>query len=295
MQIAVTGASGLIGQALVASLRTSDHRVVTLVRRPPRGPDEVRWDPMAGSVDEGLNGVDAVVHLAGAGVGDKRWTDSYKREIRESRVRGTATLAHTLAALPTPPKVLVSGSAIGYYPDSPLPVTEDSPAGAGFLSQVVVDWEAATDPAAEAGIRVVKARTGLVVSARGGAFQRLLPLFKYGLGGRIGDGHQYWSFIALRDEIRALTFAITNQELSGPVNLVAPQAITNRDVTAALAEVVGRRAMLPVPGFALKVALGQFADDILGSQNVVPSRLNDAGFNWVAPAITEALVDMDYA
>ncbi len=295
MRIAVTGASGLIGRALVASLRSKDHTVLTLVRRPAAGPDEVRWDPMEGNVGDGLKGIDALVHLAGAGVGDKRWTDSYKNEIRESRVRGTDTIARAIANLPTPPQVLVSGSAIGYYPDSPLPVTEDSPPGAGFLSQVVVDWEAATEPAAQAGIRVVKARTGLVVSERGGAFQRLLPLFRYGLGGRIGDGHQYWSFISLRDEVRALIFAITNQDLSGPVNLVAPQAVTNKEVTAALAEVVGRRAILPVPGFALKIALGEFADDILGSQNVVPARLKDAGFTWVAPGITAALVDMDYA
>jgi uncharacterized protein (TIGR01777 family) len=295
MKIAVTGASGLIGQALVASLRGGDHEVLTLVRRPSTGPHEVSWDPLAGTVGEGLDGIDAVVHLAGAGVGDKRWTDSYKREIRESRVRGTDTIARALATLSTPPEVLVSGSAIGYYPDSPLPVTEDSPPGSGFLSQVVVDWEGATQPAVDAGVRVVKARTGLVVSERGGAFQRLLPLFKYGLGGRIGDGHQYWSFISLRDEVRALTFAITNTDLSGPVNLVAPRAVTNREVTAALAEIVGRRAMLPVPGFALKVALGEFADDILGSQNVVPSRLKDAGYTWLAPGIAAALTDMDYA
>ena len=289
MRIAVTGASGLIGRPFVASLRGHGHEVVTLVRRPAHNSSEITWDPVAGTVGEGLDGVNAVVHLAGAGVGDHRWTDQYKKEIRDSRVLGTTTLSRALADLPSKPAVLVSGSAIGYYPDSPHPVTEESGPGDGFLSQVVVEWEAATAPAAEAGIRVVKARTGLVVSKDGGAFGRLIPIFRYGIGGRVGSGKQYWSYISLRDEVSALEFALTNPSLVGPVNLVAPHAVTNAEATKALGGFLGRPSFLPVPAFALKVALGEFAEDILGSQNVVPAALTAAGFTWRDDTLTSAL------
>lgn len=290
MRIAITGSSGLIGTPLVASLRDQGHDVIRLVRRPAQSPDELTWDPTSGTVDEGLEGIDAAVNLAGAGVGDKRWTKSYKKEIRESRVHGTVTLARALARLEHKPTVLVNGSAIGYYGDSgPDPVTEASPAGTGFLADVVVDWEAATKPAEEAGIRVVHARTGLVVSPEGGAFGRLISVFKYGVGGRVGSGNQYWSFISLRDEVRALAFCLETLALSGPVNLVAPQAVTNREVTKAIAELVRRPAFLPVPALALKAALGEFADDILSSQNVVPQRLTQAGFTWLDPTVEGAL------
>ncbi len=289
MKIAVTGASGLIGRPLVASLRGQGHDVVTLVRRPAQSDSEITWDPLGGTVGEGLDGVDAVVHLAGAGVGDHRWTDQYKKEIRDSRVIGTSTLVRALTDLPTKPAVLVSGSAIGYYPDSPDPVTEQSAPGEGFLSQVVVEWEAATAPAAEAGIRVANARTGLVVSKDGGAFGRLIPIFRYGIGGRVGSGRQFWSFISLRDEVRALEFALTEASLSGPVNLVAPQAVTNAEATKALGGFLGRPSFLPVPAFALKIALGEFAEDILGSQNVVPAALTAAGFTWLDPTLSSAL------
>lgn len=290
MRVAIAGASGLIGTPLVTSLREQDHDVIRLVRRPAEAEDEVTWDPTSGTVDEGLEGIDAAVNLAGAGVGDKRWTKSYKKEIRESRVHGTVTLSRALARLSHKPAVLVNGSAIGFYGDSGSdPVTEDSPAGEGFLADVVVDWEAATSPAEEAGIRVVHARTGLVVSPDGGAFGRLISIFKYGVGGRVGSGNQYWSYISLRDEVRALEFCLTETSLRGPVNLTAPQAVTNREVTKAIADLVRRPAFLPVPALALKAALGEFADDILSSQNVVPTRLQGAGFTWLDTTIEEAL------
>lgn len=290
MRIAITGASGLIGSALVPSLREQGHEVVRLVRRPAAAEDEITWDPAGGTVGEDLEGIDAAVNLAGAGVGDKRWTRSYKKEIRDSRVLGTITLARAMARLDKQPSVLVNGSAIGYYGDAgPQPVDEDSPAGQGFLADVVVEWEKATSPASDAGIRVAHARTGLVVSADGGAFGRLMPIFRYGLGGRVGSGEQFWSFISLRDEVRAIEFCLHNDGLQGPVNLVAPHAITNRDVTKALSASLHRPAFLPVPALALKAALGEFADDILASQNVVPRRLTEAGFAWLDPTIDEAL------
>lgn len=296
MRIAITGASGLIGSALVPSLQSQGHDIVRLVRRPAEAADEVTWDPTGGTVGDGLEGIDAAINLAGAGVGDKRWTRAYKKEIRDSRVLGTITLARALARLEKKPAVLVNGSAIGYYGNAGAqPVDEDSPAGEGFLAEVVVDWEKATSPASDAGIRVVCARTGLVVSSDGGAFGRLMPIFRYGLGGRVGSGDQYWSFISLRDEVRALEFALNNDALSGPVNLVAPQAITNRDVTKALAASMHRPAFLPVPAIALKAALGEFADDILASQNVVPKRLAEAGFTWEDPLIEEALASASAA
>lgn len=290
MRIVVAGSSGLIGTPLVASLRRAGHDVVRLVRRPARDADEITWDPAAGTIDGDLEGVGAAANLAGAGVGDKRWTKAYKAEIRDSRVGSTITLSRALARLQVQPAVLVNGSAIGYYGSrGDERLTEDSAPGQGFLAEVVQDWEAATAPASQAGIRVVHARTGLVVSDSGGAFGRLLPIFKYGLGGRVGSGSQYWSFISLRDEVRALERCLADATLAGPLNLVAPHAITNREATAAIAQEVRRPAFLPVPALALKAVLGEFADDILASQNVVPQRLADAGFTWQDPTIGGAL------
>ncbi|MFE9257130.1 TIGR01777 family oxidoreductase [Streptomyces sp. NPDC006879] len=291
MRIAVTGSTGLIGTALVQSVRQEGHSVLRLVRQLPEGADEVRWDPMGGEVDRaGLEGLDAVVHLAGAGVGDHRWTEAYKQRIRDSRVRGTATLARALSSLRTPPRVLVSGSAIGYYGDTgDQPVDEDSPPGAGFLPSVCVEWEAAAAPAQEAGIRTVFARTGLVVAREGGAWGRLFPLFRAGLGGRLGDGRQYWSFISLYDELAALRHLINTEELSGPVNLTAPQPLTNREVTAAMARVLRRPAVFTVPAPAMRLALGEFAEDVLGSQRVLPKRLLASGFGFTHAGIDDAL------
>lgn len=291
MRILITGASGLIGSALVRSLRGDGHEVVRLVRRPPSAPDEVEWDPQAGRVDSpGLEGCEAVVHLAGAGVGDKRWTESYKRVIRDSRVRGTATVATALAGMRTPPRVFVSGSAVGYYGDTgDRAVDESDPPGTGFLPEVCQEWEAAAAPAVEAGIRTVHPRIGLVVSRDGGAWGRLFPIFKAGMGGRMGDGRQYWSFIALHDQVAALRHLIDTESLSGPVNLTAPDPVTNREVTAAMGRVLRRPTIAAVPAPVLRVALGEFAQDVLGSQRVIPVRLLESGFRFEYPAIDDAI------
>ncbi|MFD3547379.1 TIGR01777 family oxidoreductase [Streptomyces sp. NPDC058655] len=291
MRIAVTGSTGLIGKALVRSLRADGHEVVRFVRRAPAAADEARWDPARGEVDPaGLAGCAAVVHLAGAGVGDHRWTAAYKREIRDSRVLGTAAVARAAAALDEPPAVLVSGSAIGYYGDTgDRAVTEDAPAGHGFLPSVCVEWEAAAEPAAAAGIRTVHARTGLVVARDGGAWGRLFPIFRAGAGGRIGNGRQYWSYISLRDEVAALRHLVDTPALSGPVNLTAPEPLTNRQVTEAMSRVLHRPAVLPVPAVALRVALGEFAEDVLGSQRVRPARLLESGFVFSDPGIEQAI------
>lgn len=291
MRIAITGASGLIGRALVRSLHADGHDTVRFVRRAPAAPGEARWDPGSGFVDpDGLRGCDAVVHLAGAGVGDHRWTDAYKKEIRDSRVLGTAAVARALAAMDAPPSVLVSGSAVGYYGDTgSRAVDESAPAGEGFLPSVCVEWEAAAAPAREAGIRTVFARTGLVVSAEGGAWGRLFPVFRAGVGGRLGDGRQYWPFISMRDEVAALRFLIDTPGLSGPFNLAAPEPLTNREVTAAMGRVLHRPTLFAVPAPVLRVALGEFSQDVLGSQRARPARLLEAGFTFAHPGIEEAL------
>ncbi|MFJ7774442.1 TIGR01777 family oxidoreductase [Streptomyces yangpuensis] len=291
MRIAVTGSTGLIGSALVRSLRADGHEVVRFVRREPAAPDEARWDPERGHVDPaGLAGCGAVVHLAGAGIGDHRWTAAYKRKIRDSRVLGTAALANALAGLDEPPAVLVSGSAVGYYGDTgDRPVDEDAPAGHGFLPSVCVEWEAAAAPAREAGIRTAFARTGLVVAKEGGAWGRMFPLFRAGVGGRLGDGRQYWPYISLRDEVAALRHIIDTPSLSGPVNLTAPEPLTNRQVTAAMGRVLHRPAVLPVPAVALRVVLGEFSEDVLGGQRARPARLLESGFVFRDPGIEQAI------
>ncbi|MET8948146.1 TIGR01777 family oxidoreductase [Streptomyces sp. NPDC004542] len=290
-RIAVTGASGLIGSALVRSLTADGHEVVRLVRRAARSEDEVCWDPEGQYVDAaGLIGCDAVVNLAGAGVGDHRWTDEYKRRIRESRVLGTAALAETVASLDEPPRVLVSGSAIGIYGETgDRVVDEDTPPGDGFLPSVCVEWEEATAPAQEAGVRTVFARTGLVVARGGGAWGRLFPLFKAGLGGRMGDGRQYWSYIALHDEVAALRHLIAADGLSGPFNLTAPQPLTNQEITEAMGRVLHRPTAFTVPAPVLRAALGEMAGDVLGSQRVVPKRLLESGFTFAFPGIEDAI------
>ncbi len=299
MRVAVTGASGLIGGALVPHLRAQGHEVLRLVRGAAGAADEVRWDPMTGYVDLArLEGVDAVVHLAGAGVGDHRWTAAYKAEIRDSRVQGTRTIATALTQLNQPPQVLVSGSAIGYYGDTgSTAVDESAPPGQGFLAGVVVDWEAAADPAREAGIRVVHPRTGLVIAGRGRVWRGLQrpslslsllwPIFTVGAGGRLGNGQQWWSFISLRDEVHALSHLLEN--LDGPVNLTAPNPVTNAEVTQALGALLRRPTVLPVPAAALKLALGEFSSEILGSIRVLPTRLQESGFVFQDPTIDKAL------
>ncbi|MGW0122499.1 TIGR01777 family oxidoreductase [Streptomyces sp. NPDC003327] len=290
-RVAVTGASGLIGSALVRSLRADGHDVLRLVRHPARTADEVEWDPKRLYVDAaGLVGVDAVVHLAGAGVGERRWTEAYKREIRDSRVLGTTALAQALASLADPPEALVCGTALGWYGDTGTrAVDESAPAGTGFLPSVCVEWEAAAAPAEEAGIRVTYARTGLVVAREGGAWGRLFPLFRAGLGGRMGNGRQYWSFISLHDEVAALRHLVDTPSVSGPVNLTAPEPVTNREVTAAMGRVLRRPTPFPVPAAVLRVALGDFAHDVLGSQRVLPGRLLESGFDFAFPTIDDSI------
>ena len=290
MRVAITGASGLIGSALVTHLRDHGHEVLRLVRRVAAGPDEVRWVPDEGYVDrDRLDGVDAIVHLAGAGVGDRRWTESYKATIYDSRVNGTLAIARAAAALEHRPGVLVSASAIGYYGDTgDREVDESDPAGSGFLSDVVRDWEAAADPAREAGIRVVHPRSGLVVAGHGGAWARLWPLFRLGVGGRLGSGRQWWSYISLRDEVRALTHLLAF-DVAGPVNLTAPQAATNAEVTDAMGRLLHRPTVLPVPAKALELALGEFSSEILHSARVLPTRLQKSGFQFEDPTIDRAL------
>ncbi|OIJ98002.1 TIGR01777 family oxidoreductase [Streptomyces colonosanans] len=290
-RVAVAGASGLIGSALVRSLVADGHEVVRLVRRAARSRDEVRWDPEGQYVDgAGLAGCDAVVNLAGAGVGDRRWTDAYKKTLRDSRVLGTAALAQAVARLPEPPRVFVSGSAIGYYGDTgDRAVTEEAPPGDGFLPSLCVEWEAAAAAAREAGVRTVCVRTGLVVARGGGAWGRLFPLFTAGLGGRMGDGSQYWSFISLHDEVAAIRHLIDTEGLSGPFNLTAPQPLTNREITAAMGRILHRPTLFAVPAPVLRLALGEMAQDVLGSARVLPARLVESGFSFTFPGIEEAL------
>ncbi len=287
--VAVTGASGLIGSALTRSLRGDGLEVRVLVRRPAGSPQEIEWQPGTPLHPARLDGVTAVVNLAGAPVGDHRWTQSYKRVIRQSRVDSTDTIARAIAAMDQPPRVLVSASAIGFYGDTAdREVDESSPQGEGFLADVVGEWEAAADPARAAGIRVVHARSGLVVSGRGGAWGRMFPLFRAGIGGRLGSGKQYWSWISIRDEIAALRLLL-DSDLSGPVNLTAPSPATNKEVTRAMGEVLHRPAVLPVPAFALKAVLGGFSSEVLGSIRARPTRLLEAGFTWADPRIADAI------
>jgi uncharacterized protein (TIGR01777 family) len=282
MRVMIAGSSGLIGQALRSHLTDSGHHVVTVVRRPVRpGESALRWNPEAGTIDTGsLESVEAVVNLAGAGIGDSRWSDARKRVLVESRTRSTALLAHALAGLDHPPRVLVNASAIGFYGDRGDEVlTEQSSAGNDFLASLCVRWEAETAPAAEAGIRVICARTGLVLSKQGGALSKLLPLFRFGLGGRFGSGSQWWSWITLDDEIRAIQWLLES-DVRGPVNLSAPRPVTNREFTRVLSGVLSRPARLPVPRFGPRLVLGsELADALLfTSARVQPAVLESSGF-----------------
>lgn len=294
MKVAVTGSSGLIGSALVPALQSDGHEVLRLVRRTPRTADEHRWDPAHRRIDPTvLADVDAVVNLAGVGVGDHRWTESYKRQIRSSRVDSTGTVSRALAdaaaADPGRPRTLLSASAVGWYGDTgDREVTEADPAGTDFLARVCADWEAATAPAAEAGVRVVTLRTGLVLG-RGGLMGRIAPLFRLGLGGVLGSGRQYWPWISLHDEVAAVR-ALLTATVSGPVNLTGPTPVTNAEFTRTLARVVHRPAVLPVPGFALRLALGEFAPvGVLAGQRAVPAKLRASGFSWTHTDLESAL------
>ncbi len=293
MKVAVTGASGLIGSALTASLRAGGDQVVTLVRRTPSSASEIAWDPMSrqGGLEPGaLDGTDAVVHLAGAGVADHRWTESYKEEIRSSRVQGTGALTEFLAAMDQPPAVLLSGSAVGWYGDTGgREVDESAPAGRGFLAGVVREWEAAAEPARQAGIRVATLRTGIVISRHGGVLAKLLPPFRLGLGAKLGSGTQYMSWVSLDDWIRAARFLVDHQEISGPVNLTAPGPETNADFTTALAAALHRPALLSIPSPVLSMALGGVTSDLMTSARVLPRVLREAGFGFSHQDLASAL------
>jgi uncharacterized protein len=301
MKIAETGSTGLIGTALVARLRSDGHQVIRLVRRAPRSAGEVRWDPRAAdaglgpsalSVPGALDGLGACVHLAGAGVASHRWTSRYKAEIRASRVLGTRALAGALTRLGSPPTTLVAASAIGWYGDTGgREVDESAPAGNGFLARVVRDWEAAAEPAAAAGIRVVHIRSGLVLTPDGGFLARLLPLARLGLCPRFASGAQVMTWISLSDEIGAIKFLLDRRDISGPVNLTAPDPVTNSAFTAALAAAVGRRDLpwLRVPGPVIRLGLGEAAVELLTSARVIPTRLLEGGYPFRYPTLAEAL------
>jgi uncharacterized protein (TIGR01777 family) len=289
MRIAIAGSSGLIGSELVTHLRSRGHEVQRIVRRTAKAPGEVTWDPSRGTIDESsLDGVDALINLAGAGVGDHRWTASYKREILNSRVSTTDLIARTAASLKIP--TLVNASAIGYYGDTGSHAVDEShEPGQGFLADVVVAWERAADPAREAGVRVVHPRTGLVVSAAGGAWGRMVPLFRLGLGGRMGNGAQFWSFISMADELAALTYLVEESTFSGPVNLTAPNPATNREITNAMSRAFRRPAIAHVPSVALRLALGEFSQEVLGSSRVLPTVLSESGFTFEHPNADSAM------
>ncbi len=297
MKVLVSGSSGLVGSALVRKLEGNGSDLGRLVRTArATGPLDVAWKPGELLDPELVSGFDAVVHLAGRNLAG-RWNAPMKREIRESRLLGTVTISHAVAAAFRAygrPSVLVSASAIGYYGSrgSEL-LTESSAGGTGFLAELCRDWEAAASPAAEAGVRLVLPRLGVVLSGGGGALARLLPIFRLGLGGRVGNGRQYWSWITLEDVVSAIEFAIANPALSGPLNLTSPNPVTNAVFTAALARVLSRPALLPVPAFALRLALGEMADEaLLASQRVQPEKLLKADFRFIHPQLDEALVAM---
>jgi uncharacterized protein (TIGR01777 family) len=288
-RIAISGSSGLIGTALVGHLKSEGHTVQRLVRRAPVAADEVQWDPQTGYVDlSALEGVDAVIHLAGVGVGDKRWTKRYKSEILNSRLMGTTTIAKAVAELK--PQVFISASAIGWYGESGnRAVIETDRVGDDFLAAVCREWEAAADLAGD--VRTVKIRTGLVLDPTGGALGKMLPLFRLGFGGKLGSGKQWWSWITLHDQIRAIVFALEHQ-ISGPVNLTSPNPVTNQEFTSALARALHRPAVFPAPAIALRIALGGFSTEVLGSKRVIPHVLQEAGFTWDYPHITDALTEL---
>ncbi|HOB49166.1 MAG TPA: TIGR01777 family oxidoreductase [Mycobacterium sp.] len=288
--IAIAGSSGLIGTALVAALRASGHRVIRIVRRAAANSDELEWHPDNDDFDpEDLSGVDAVVNLCGVGVGDRRWSGAFKQSLRDSRIDPTEVISAVVAEAEIP--ILINASAVGFYGDTgERVIDETAPAGDGFLAALCADWEAATRPAQQVGTRVVLARTGLVLSPRGGLLSRLRPLFALGLGARLADGRQYMPWISLEDEVRALEFALNTPALSGPVNFTGPTPVTNAEFTSALGRTLHRPAPWMVPGFVLRTLVGEFAEEgLLGGQRAVPAALERAGFSFHHTTIAEAL------
>jgi uncharacterized protein len=293
MRILLAGASGFLGTRLVEHLRGQGHEITRLVRRPARSADEVPWQPSAGQLDPApVAAADAVINLAGAGVGDKRWTASYKSRLRSSRVDSTGTIARAIKNLPAAdrPSVLLNASAVGWYGDTgDRVVTEDAPAGTTFLADVCRVWEAAARPAEDAGVRVALLRTGLILDVHGGLMKPLMLPFRLGLGARIGSGRQWWPWFALADWMAAVTFLLERADVAGPVNLVGPEPVTNAQFTAAFGRVLHRPALLFVPPIALQAALGEFAGETIGSQRVLPGVLTRAGFTWAHPTVESAL------
>ncbi|MFP5022007.1 TIGR01777 family oxidoreductase [Pseudonocardia phyllosphaerae] len=290
MRVVVAGSSGLIGTALVAHLRGAGHDVLRLVRRAPQAPDERGWDPPAGEIQEGsLEGADAVVNLCGAGIADRPWTGARKQAIRDSRLNPTDVLVSEVVRHEVP--ALVNGSAVGYYGDTgDVVVDESSPSGSGFLADVCRDWEAAAAPAGEAGARLVVARTGLVLSASGGLLGTLRPVFKGFLGGRIGSGTQYMPWVSLDDQVAALSFAVENDTISGPMDVTGPVPVTNAEFTRELASALGRPAPFPVPSAVVSALLGEMGREmLLGGQRAVPKALLDAGFSFRHHTVGDAL------
>lgn len=291
MRVLVTGASGLIGSSLVNFLSGQGHEVMQLTRHEDSNPAHIFWDPAGGKLDSSkLEGLDAVVHLAGESVGQV-WTKEIKHRILESRQKGTRLLAETLARLENPPKVLVSASAVGYYGDrGTSELTEDAANGAGFLAGVCKEWESAVEPAIKKGIRTVNMRFGVVLSPRGGALKQMLPPFQMGAGGNLGHGRQYFSWISHFDAVQAICFAIENESLSGPVNATAPNPVTNAEFTRALGKVLGRMTIFPVPAIAARTIFGEMAEEmLLTGQKVLPKKLQSAGFKFRYPDIESAL------
>ena len=291
MKILISGSTGLVGSALRDALAIAGHETVALIRPASASSSGVRWDPDAGTIDaEALDGFDAVVHLAGENIVSRRWTDEQKGRIRDSRVRGTALLADALAARERKPRVLLCASAAGYYGDRGSEILPDDAApGSGFLAETTREWEDAARPAADAGIRTVNLRIGVVLSARGGMLKRVLPIFKLGLGGKLGGGGQYMSWVSMPDLTRAVAWTMERGELSGGVNVSSPAPATNAEFTRALGAALGRPAMLAVPEFALRLTQGEATDAILSSVRMAPKRLLTSGFEFRHPDIESAL------
>jgi uncharacterized protein (TIGR01777 family) len=292
VKVVVSGGSGLLGTALRKGLTSDGHEVLSLVRRAPKGASEIRWDPAAGELDvAALAGVDAAVNLSGAGIGDRRWNPAYQQELLDSRTKTTRLLAESLAKVTPRPAVLLSGSAIGYYGDTgDTEVDENAGPGTGFMADLCVQWEAASAPASEAGIRVCHLRTGLVLAKDGPFLGKQLLLYKWGLGGPLGSGKQWQSWVAMADEIGAMQHLLATDSISGPVNLTGPEPVRQRDFAKALGAAVHRPAILPAPAFALRIGLGGFADEgILAGQRVLPKVLESSGYNFASRDVHSAI------
>lgn len=292
MRIVVSGSHGLVGRALISSLTSDGHEVIRLVRNKPSGPGEVEWHPNEGGIDaSNLEGVDAVVHLAGESIAANRWTEEKKRAIRDSRVKGTTLLSETLARLSRPPAVFLSASAIGYYGDrGDELLTESSAPGRDFLASVCIEWENATRPAVDKGIRTVQTRFGIILDAHEGALGKMLTPFRMGIGGRVGDGKQWVSWITIEDVVKGLSFVIGDKFVSGPVNFVAPNPVTNAEFTKVLGHVLSKPTLFPVPQFAVRLAFGEMADALLlASQRVKPNVMEQRGFSFTWPTLEPAL------